>query len=143
MFFSIWGLYCILRYAITNHHKLNGLKRQKCIFSLQSSEGCKCEIQVLQALIPPEAVEKGPVLSSCGWWWPAILGVLSLGKFPPNLFLAFSLFLSLCPRTPVIMDLELTLIQHDLVLTYLISPQRTYFQRGPILRFVGTAFSLV
>lgn len=41
------------------------------------------------------------------------------------------------------MDLELTLIQHNLVLTYLISLQRTYFQRGPILRFVGTAFNLV
>ena len=70
--FCIWFPRHLSRAAVTNDHKLGGLKQQRCILSQRECQ--KPEIKVL-AVFLLEALEGTCSKFLSFWWLPAILSI--------------------------------------------------------------------
>ena len=68
-------LYSFLEAAVTNYHKVGGLKQQKFILSVVEARSSKSG----RAVLSLGALEENPLLTSSNFWWlSAFLGFLGL-----------------------------------------------------------------
>ena len=107
---SMWqeteGLIAVPMAAVTNYHKLRGLKQQKCIHSILEARSLKsvslgCNQGVGIAVLPLEVLGENLSLSSSSFWWlPASLDLwlhhsCLRGHMPPPFLCLISLCVSL------------------------------------------------
>lgn len=115
-----WSTCQISRAAVTNGHKLGGLK-QKNVYSHRSG-GQNSQIKVSTGLVPPGGSQGGCFLAFSGLRWPQTF--LGLWRHHSKLCLSFcgiclcvTLFLTRPSDGHQSFDLGSALIQYDLALT--------------------------
>lgn len=124
--------------AITNYHKPDVLKQQKCIRSLFWRLEFWNQGVSRVGSFPDSEEESVSCFSSCLWWMPAIFGTpwlvgASLHSLPPSshgsLFLCLCVSLSRFPSSSKDTSHWIwpTLTWYDLIVTWL-HPKRPYFQ---------------
>ena len=89
-------VYYFARVAITNNHKMSGLKQAK--FVVSQSWSLKVQNQGVGKLVPSEAFRGGPVLDSSSSWWAQCPWLVAVSLQCLHLHMVI-IFLCLFPHT--------------------------------------------